>query len=211
MRRSTEISLLDIKKQKPSHGNGSMSYPGEGFSIQLKGWKLPVVAIATAAATAATTGASATGPIAAWSTTAITTTTAVTTTIAAATTVAAPITTAATIATATTAIAIRAALAFFTWAGRIDHHITTIEIRPVQRLNGRLGFSVFGHLNEAKATRFAGQLIFDQRDGFDLPIRSENLPNIVLCCSEWQVAYVNIHSSLSLNSLDNLKNGGPHF
>ena len=190
-----------------------MSYPGEGFSIQLKGWKLPVVAIATAA-TAAATGASATGPVAAWSTaTAITTAAAVTATIAAAaaTTVAAPITTAATVTTTATAIPIRAALAFFTWAGRIDHHITTIEIRTVQRLNGRLGFRVFGHLNEAKATRFAGQLIFDQRDGFDLPIRSENLPYIVLCCSEWQVAYVNIHSSLSLNSLDNLKNGGPHF
>jgi len=82
--------------------------------------------------------------------------------------------------------------------GLVDRDVAAFHIGTVEALDRRIGLRVVVHLDEAEAFRLSGKLVCNQVDLGNVTKTFKGLAQVRVGNGVWQVAYVNVHSCLSL-------------
>ena len=90
------------------------------------------------------------------------------------------------------AVAAAAGGACFARASFVHRQAATAELSSVQGLNGPVGSGIFGHFDEAEATRLSGVTVFYQLSSFHLSISGECRFKILFRCLERKISNVDI-------------------
>src|SRR5688572_5736555 len=87
----------------------------------------------------------------------------------------------------------RSLAALLSWPRFVDAQRTPAEIFTVELCNGRFGFALVRHLDEAETARPARLAVHEDLDGRNFTKRTEGIAKLVFAHAIGQIANVDIH------------------